>query len=97
VYTWGFAPPPGFEAISGGHVLFALFDPEFNALPKDVQDGLLAYARMIETFGPSLGRPWVDTLKASRHANMKELRFKTPDGVWRVALAFDLRRRSRTP
>jgi hypothetical protein len=28
------------------------------------------------------------TLKASRHANMKELRF-TARGVWRVAFAFD--------
>ena len=70
------------------------FDSEFSALPEDVQDELLAHARMLERFGPSLGRPWVDTLKGSRHANMKELRFQTPDGVWRVAFAFDPRRRA---
>jgi hypothetical protein len=68
------------------------FDPEFSALPEDVQDELLAHAKMLQTFGPALGRPWVDTLKGSRHPNMKELRFKTPDGVWRVAFAFDPRR-----
>jgi len=31
----------------------------------------------------------VDTLKGSRHANRKELRFDAADGVWRVAFAFD--------
>jgi hypothetical protein len=29
------------------------------------------------------------TLVGSRHANMKELRFRAADGVWRVAFAFD--------
>lgn len=38
------------------------------------------------------GRPRVDTLKGSRHANMKELRFDAADGVWRVAFAFDPKR-----
>jgi hypothetical protein len=47
---------------------------------------------MLKTFGPQLGRPQVDTLNGSRHANMKELRFSADDGVWRVAFAFDLRR-----
>ncbi len=70
------------------------FDPEFNALPEDVQDELLAHASMLQTFGPALGRPWVDTLKGSHHANMKELRFKAADGVWRVAFAFDPHRRA---
>jgi hypothetical protein len=31
----------------------------------------------------------VDTLKDSKFANMKELRFKADGGVWRVAFAFD--------
>ena len=33
--------------------------------------------------------PQVDTLKGSRHANMKELRFDADQGVWRIAFAFD--------
>ena len=61
------------------------FDPEFNALPEDVQDELLAHASMLRTFGPGLGRSWVDTLKGSHHPNMKGLRFKAGDGAWRVA------------
>jgi hypothetical protein len=65
------------------------FDPEFDALPEEVQEELLAHARMLQKFGPTLGRPWVDTLKGSRHANTKELRFAAADGAWRVAFAFD--------
>lgn len=70
------------------------FDPEFDALPTAVQDDLLAQAKLLEAFGPALARPWVDTLKGSRHANMKELRFQAENGVWRVAFAFDPRRKA---
>jgi hypothetical protein len=35
------------------------------------------------------GRPKVDTLKTSKHKNMKELRFNVSGGVWRFAFAFD--------
>jgi hypothetical protein len=68
------------------------FDLEFDALPDGVQKELLAHALLLERFGPQLGRPRVDTLKGSRHANMKELRFDAADGVWRVAFAFDPKR-----
>jgi hypothetical protein len=70
------------------------FDPEFDALPEDVQDQMLAHAKLLEQFGPHLGRPRVDTLNGSRHANMKELRFDAANGVWRVAFAFDPRRQA---
>lgn len=75
------------------HVLFhEAFEPEFDELPEAVQDELLAHARLLEEFGPTLGRPRADTLNGSRHANMKELRFDADDGVWRVAFAFDPQR-----
>ena len=70
------------------------FEPEFNEFPEDVQDEILAHASLLEKFGPTLGRPRVDTLNGSSHANMKELRFAAADGVWRVAFAFDIRRRA---
>ena len=70
------------------------FDAEFEDLPEAVQDELLAHARLLEEFGPQLGRPRVDTLNGSGHANMKELRFDADDGVWRVAFAFDPRRKA---
>jgi hypothetical protein len=70
------------------------FEPEFDKLPVAVQDETLAHARLLEEFGPTLGRPRVDTLKGSRHANMKELRFDASGGVWRIAFAFDPRRKA---
>jgi len=70
------------------------FEAELMALASEVRIELLAQARVIERFGPMTGRPRVDTLKGSRHANMKELRFDAGDGVWRVAFAFDPTRRA---
>ena len=65
------------------------FAAEFRSLSAPVQTELLAQAMVIERFGPQAGRPRVDTLKGSAHANMKELRFSADDGEWRVAFAFD--------
>jgi hypothetical protein len=68
------------------------FKPEFSALPEDVRTEILALARLLQQFGPQLGRPRVDTLNGSRHVNMKELRLSAADGEWRVAFAFDTKR-----
>ena len=65
------------------------FDLEFDDLAAEVQDELLAMTALLEIHGPALGRPHADTLAGSKYANMKELRFKAADGVWRVAFAFD--------
>ena len=54
---------------------------------------MLAAAKLLADYGPQLGRPHADTLKGSKHANMKELRFEAADGVWRAAFAFDPERR----
>lgn len=70
------------------------FDPEYQALPKPVRLALLVEMQLLKTYGPGLGRPHVDTLAGSKHRNMKELRFTTMDGVWRVAFAFDPERRA---
>lgn len=67
---------------------------EYRDLHKDVQDELLAHIELLEQFGPQLGRPHADTLKGSRHAHMKELRFDAADGVWRAAFAFDPHRKA---
>ena len=68
------------------------FHAEFQAMDSTLQDELLAHARLLQEFGPNLGRPTVDTLKGSKHTNMKELRFDCEGGVWRVAFAFDTER-----
>ena len=56
-------------------VFYPDFESEFDDLPIEVQDELLAHAKLLERFGPMLGRPHADTLNDSKHNNMKELRF----------------------
>jgi len=68
------------------------FKAEFDEFAAAVQDELLASLVLLREYGPSLGRPEVDTLNGSRHVNMKELRFRAAGGVWRVAFAFDPQR-----
>jgi len=68
--------------------------PEYDELPEEVQDELLALIEVLGRIGPQLGRPRVDTLNGSRHANMKELRFDAAGGVWRSAFAFDPNRQA---
>lgn len=68
------------------------FLSDFEHLKEAVQDELLAQLKVLELIGPALGRPRVDTLKGSRHRNLKELRFDIQNGAWRVAFAFDPRR-----
>jgi len=70
------------------------FEPEFSKMTDEVQTELLALTRLLQQFGPQLGRPRADTLQGSRHANMKELRFSADNGEWRVAFAFDTKRRA---
>ena len=70
-------------------LLHPRFAAEVEALEPEVQDALFAVARLLGDAGPLLKRPHCDTLAGSRHANMKELRFDTASGVWRVAFAFD--------
>ena len=70
------------------------FHDELSVLDDDLQDELLAHARLLAEFGPNLGRPTVDTLKGSRHANMKEMRVSWAGEIWRVAFAFDPHRQA---
>ena len=67
---------------------------ELVTFAPSVRVELLAHAALLEQFGQNLGRPRADSLKGSRYANMKELRFDAAQGVWRVAFAFDPERRA---
>lgn len=75
-------------------VLHEAFDLEYEALPMAVQDAIVAVSTLLMELGPLLGRPHVDTLVGSRHANMKEMRFRADNGAWRVAFAFDPERQA---
>lgn len=70
------------------------FEAEFEAYSDDVQDALLAVAKLLADYGPQLGRPHADTLAGSDYPNMKELRFEADDGEWRAAFAFDPQRKA---
>ena len=59
-------------------------------LTEDEQERIVAAIELLEDAGPRLGRPLVDTIKSSRHGNMKEL---IPlGGNLRILFAFDPRR-----
>lgn len=65
---------------------------DIDDLPRGVQKALAAHVRLLVEFGPGLSRPAAGTVKGSRIANLKELRFSAEGGVWRLAFAFDQRR-----
>lgn len=70
------------------------FLAEFKELSEPVQNEMAALIEVLRAVGPHMRRPRSDTLKGSKHANMKELRFDADNGVWRVAYAFDLERKA---
>ena len=61
------------------------FAPEFEALPNAVKVSIAAITEILQERGPHVGRPHIDTLNGSRHANMKEMRFSAAGGAWMVA------------
>jgi len=67
------------------------FDGWFRGLEAERATQVMAALRRVETVGPTLGRPRVDSIKGSRVHNLKELRLH--DGV-RVLFAFDPNRRA---
>ncbi len=54
------------------------------------QEAIRATVEVLEKLGPGLGRPHVDTVRGSRHANMKELR--PHGGHNRILFAFNPQR-----
>jgi hypothetical protein len=74
------------------------FHPEFSreviGFPDSVRREIYSLAGLLGKLGPQLGRPQVDSLKGSKHSNLKELRFHADNGAWRVAFAFDSHRRA---
>jgi len=75
-----------------------LLDTSFKAWlldqEQDIQTAIFAYIGLLRAFGPSLGRPHVDTLKGSQLANLKELRVQVQGNPWRVLFIFDSKRRA---
>ena len=63
----------------------------WSGLTNEQQEALHDRVDMLARVGPGLRRPVVGEIKASRHANLKELRVSKA-GTLRVLFAFDPRR-----
>ena len=66
------------------------FEQWWDKLSMEEQAAIDVTVEVLQERGPGLGRPLVDTVKGSRHANMKELRPR--GGFIRILFAFDPRR-----
>jgi hypothetical protein len=68
------------------------FESWWDALDEEDQEKIDAAIEYLEARGPALRRPFADTVKQSRHKNMKEL--IPPASTIRVLYAFDPRRKA---
>jgi hypothetical protein len=68
------------------------FEVWWNTLNEDEQAAIDHSVRLLELFGPALGRPHVDVVKGSKFSNMKELRTQHQGRPYRTLFAFDPRR-----
>jgi hypothetical protein len=66
-----------------------------TTLDDDTYQQVIAALRELRDEGPALGRPLADTVKGSRHKNMKELRpGSSGRSEVRILFAFDPQRRA---
>jgi hypothetical protein len=64
----------------------------FSVLSEYDKEEINFKVRLLEEFGPNLARPHADTLKGSEIKNLKELRVKTNEHIFRIAYYFDKKR-----
>lgn len=65
-----------------------------KSLDDDAREAILKNLIILKEIGPNLGRPYVDTIKQSRHKNMKELRTQNKMRLFRIFFVFDLDRKA---
>lgn len=65
------------------------FDLWLGALNDHDRASVIAAMLVLQDQGPQLGRPTVDSVKGSRHSNMKELRMQSAGKPLRAFFAFD--------
>jgi len=61
-------------------------------LDDDGKEAILKVLIILSEIGPSLGRPYVDSVQRSRYRNLKELRVQNKQRLFRIFFAFDPRR-----
>lgn len=72
----------------------ATFRVWFEEQDRPLQRAILMHVRRLGAHGPALGRPYADTLKGSKLANLKELRVQHRSEPDRILFAFDPRRQA---
>ena len=60
-----------------------------DSVDEDASVSIYAVMEVLKSLGPNLGRPYVDSVKGSRHENMKELRVQSKGRPFRIFFAFD--------
>jgi hypothetical protein len=70
------------------------FDEWFYDQSLALKEDVLAAMHILAEFSPQLGRPYVDTVKASAYPNMKELRIQHTGDPFRAFFAFDPSRKA---
>ncbi len=66
----------------------------YQSLDEDEQDSLLVSIELLRRTGPTLPRPYADTVRGSAHSNMRELRTQHAGRPLRSLYAFDPQRRA---
>ena len=73
-----------------------MWDIEFGiwweTLSISEQEDIDACVTLLKNLGPKLSRPYCDTVKGSKHSNMKELRTQSKGKPLRTLFAFDPKR-----
>jgi hypothetical protein len=64
----------------------------YQSLDESECESVNGAVAKLEHYGPTLGRPYVDTLIGSKYPNMKELRVQHQGKRYRILFAFDPRR-----
>lgn len=68
------------------------FENWWVTLSEEEQVSIAASVELLRQLGPGLPRPHVDSVKSSKHSNMKELRTQHCGQPLRTLFAFDPRR-----
>jgi hypothetical protein len=68
------------------------FELWWNSLTADEQDSVAFGVGLLQAKGPTLARPYADTVYQSAYVNMKELRIQHEGRPYRVLFVFDPRR-----
>jgi len=68
------------------------YDVWFLKQNAEGQASIQMLVELLKIYGPHLPRPYADTLKGSKLKNLKELRPKTAESIFRVAFIFNKKR-----